>query len=119
MKDNTELEDEDGSELCGVCLRNDASGFPVLAESGIVHMVALVAEVVLTTDVGRRWWCLFRGDALALETVLIAVAVGVAVRVIVAVIMASELGVAHGHQLQEEHDEGGHEGDCLGPWVSV
>jgi hypothetical protein len=35
------------------------------------------------------------------------------------VVAATKVGVAHGHEFKEEHDEGGHEGNGFGPGVGV
>ena len=118
MEDDAELEDENGGELSGVRLRDEALRLPVWAECRVVRVVALVAEVVLAAHMGGPRWCFVLGSALVLETVLVVVAVGVAMTMVV-VMIASKFGVAHGHQLKEKHDKGSHESDRLGPWVSV
>ena len=102
VEDDTELKDEDGGKLGGVCFGDDALILPVGAKSRVVHMVTLVAEVVFTADVGWSRYGFLCCGTLVLEAVLIAMAVGVAgskvLRVVVRVVVtAAKLGVTHGH----------------------
>jgi hypothetical protein len=121
VENDTEFEDEDGRELCGVSFGNEFLGFPVGAHFAVGDVVALVAEVVFAPEVGvgRRAVDVL-GALLLFKTDLVAMGAGGVTMAIVTVRVVMTLaksGVPHHHEFEEEHDEDGHEGDAFGPWV--
>lgn len=115
VKDDAELEDEDGSKLGGVGLSQGVGGRGVRVQLAVGNVGALVAEVVFAARVGVSGAFDVLGSFLAvLEAQVVRVRAAVAVGVVV---VTAKFAVAHHHQLEEEHDEDDHESNAFGPWV--
>jgi hypothetical protein len=139
VKDDTELEDEESSHLGRVRFGHDAGSFLLsLGPTGgelIVNVITSMAEVVVAASVGSGGTVsstrastssvhLIRGigmvvdfrrfpisKRLRLDTQVVR---GLEVIMPMAV---SELGVAHGHELDKEQDENGHQNNAFDPIV--
>lgn len=118
VEDDAELEDEDGRHLGRVVLDPFAAvgvlGFHIIVAVGVVMVVilvrAVVAEVVVAGGAGGddARFALRLGGGVAVLEFVGGGGGGVG---------AVEGGVAHGHELGEEEEEDGHQGDPLNPRV--
>jgi hypothetical protein len=118
VEDDTKLEDENGGELCRVRFRQQMLRLPFTVVDLLVrNVVALVAKVVFTSKigVGSVSYDVFRSPLTVFHAKFVAVvAMTRSMRV---VMVAAKVAIPHNHELEEKHDEDGHEGDAFRPRI--
>ena len=112
MEDDAEFKDEDGRHLCCIILdvlSAKADMITFFARVIMFGMVTVVAKVIFA-------WCV-RSGAKTTFAVKLGSRGASAFQLIFIRMVVVESGEAHGHELGEEKDKDGHEGDPFNPSI--